>query len=79
MKRYYDFICENGHITEKYTEYEDKETGCQVCNLKAQRTISATRFKLDGCSGDFPTAADAWVNKRSEKLKQEQKASYAER
>jgi hypothetical protein len=29
--------------------------------------------KLEGVTGDYPTAYDAWDRKRTEKLKQEQK------
>jgi hypothetical protein len=32
-------------------------------------------MKLEGFSGAFPTAYDAWSKKRAEKLKQEQKAN----
>jgi hypothetical protein len=37
--------------------------------------MSSPMMKLEGCSGDYPTAADAWVRKRAEKLKVEQKAN----
>jgi hypothetical protein len=41
--------------------------------LLAHRVISAPRIKLEGISGAFPTASDAWANKHIEATKQARK------
>lgn len=70
--RVYDFKCPLGHVTEHFVEAEIEQVQCE-CECMADRMISAPRFDLDGCSGDFPTAADAWERKREQKMKQERK------
>ena len=70
--RVYDFRCPLGHITEHFVDAEIQEVQCH-CECMAERLVSMPRFKLDGCSGDFPTAADAWERKREQKMAQERK------
>ena len=73
MKRIFEFVCEDGHISEALVDSEIRDIPCKVCGKEATRIISMPQVKLDGCSGDFPSAYDAWSKKRSEKLTQERK------
>ena len=74
-RRIFEFVCSNGHRTEAFVDTECHATPCKECGTEATRVISAPSMKLEGWSGDFPTAADSWVRKRSEKMAQEQKAN----
>ena len=72
-RRIYEFVCSNGHRTEALVDSECHATPCKECDAEAIRVMSAPSMKLEGWSGSFPTAADAWVRKRSEKLAVERK------
>jgi hypothetical protein len=72
-RRIFEFVCGNNHRTEAFVDTEVHATPCKECGSEATRVISAPTMKLEGCTGDFPTAADAWVRKRSEKIAQEKK------
>lgn len=74
-RRMYEFKCIQSHITDKYVEEGTQEVTCDTCGLEAKRIMSVPMMKLEGCSGDYPTAADAWVRKRAEKQRIEQKAN----
>lgn len=74
-RRMYEFKCEQSHITDKYVDESTQTVTCDTCGWEAKRIMSSPMMKLEGCSGDYPTAADAWVRKRAEKLKVEQKAN----
>lgn len=78
MRRYFDFQCAKGHVTEKYVDDAVKIVQCPHCGNDASRLISAPRISLDGCSGDFPTASDAWVNRRNSHIKWERKTGRSE-
>jgi hypothetical protein len=78
MRRYFDFQCAKGHVTEKYVDDAVKVVQCPHCGNDASRLISAPRISLDGCSGDFPTASDAWVNRRNSHIKWERKTGRSE-
>lgn len=78
MRRYFDFQCAKGHVTEKYVDDSVKVVQCPHCGNDASRLISAPRISLDGCSGDFPTASDAWVNRRNSHIKWERKTGRSE-
>ncbi len=80
MKRIFEFKCSNNHITERFIDETIRTCKCSVCSKDAIRIISTPHVSLEGVSGDFPGAADAWVRKRAEKQQQEQKraASYGE-
>jgi len=72
------FMCTNDsdpHIFELLTDREKNPNPvCPECGeLSNWVLISAPTINLDGCSGDFPGAADKWVRMRAEKLKQERK------
>jgi hypothetical protein len=66
MKRLYEFRCAEGHTTESYVDEKVNTIECPVCQLIALRVISAPRIALEGITGDFPTAADAWARKHEE-------------
>jgi len=78
MKRMFEFQCANDHVTERLIDDSLRTCICTECGENAIRLISKPRIALEGVSGDFPGAADAWVRKRAEKQKQEQlkAASY---
>lgn len=73
MKRIFEFVCEDGHVSEALVDSETRSISCKECGKEATRIISMPQVKLDGCSGHFPSAYDAWSKKRSEKLAQERK------
>lgn len=73
MKRLFDFVCEDGHVTERLTEDSVRTVTCSSCDKDAVRVVSAPQVKLEGFSGAFPDAYDRWSKVRAEKLKQEQK------
>lgn len=68
----FDFECTAcDHRFEQLTQATAQLAPCGHCGNDAKRVVSATRFVLDGCSGDYPTAYDAWNRKRKEKQQQE--------
>lgn len=78
MRRIFDFQCAKGHVTEKFVDDSVTVVQCPHCGNDASRLISAPRISLDGCSGDFPTAADAWVNRRNSHIAWERKTGRSE-
>lgn len=72
-RRFFDFLCENFHKTEALVDSEEYTILCKECGSKAKRTVSAPMMKLEGITGSFPSAYDAWERKRAEKLVQERK------
>ena len=72
-RRIFEFQCNNDHVFEQYIDDSLKTTKCPICGSEATRIISKPRIDLDGCSGDFPTAADAWVRRRESHMKYERK------
>jgi len=65
-KRIFEFRCGEGHITEKYIDEEVTTIECPTCQCVSLRIISKPRIALEGVTGDFPTAADAWARKHEE-------------
>ena len=62
-----DFCCSHcGTITEKLVDIEYKSIECPECQRDAVLLQSMPTVKLDGCSGDFPGAADRWARIREE-------------
>ena len=72
-RRMFEFICENAHRTEALVDTECYATPCKECGAEAKRVVSAPTMKLEGWTGSFPTAYDAWERKRAEKLAVERK------
>ena len=59
MFRVYDFKCGTcGHVYELFTDTDARTDTCPQCANVSERQVSAPRFKLEGISGHFPTAAD---------------------
>ena len=77
MRRMFEFVCEDGHISEALVDDAIRELSCRTCGKHSTRIVSMVRSKLEGISGAFPSAYDAWERKRSEKLAQERKTSYS--
>lgn len=77
MKRIFEFLCTNSHVTDQLVDDVIRTTSCRECGAEATRQISTPRINLEGITGAFPSAADKWVKKRAEKLKQEQKLAAA--
>lgn len=70
--RVFDFACSNGHTVERFVNADIEEHECE-CGAMGKRQIAAPRAKLDGISGDFPTASDAWVKRRESHMRKEKK------
>jgi putative FmdB family regulatory protein len=63
----FDFKCEAcSEVFEEFTK-EKRTMPCPKCGCNANRMISAPTIKLEGWSGSFPSAADAWVKKHNQK------------
>lgn len=78
MKRMYDFFCSDcGEMFEKLVSTNTHKIECE-CGAMAKRQVSMPRIKLDGTSGDFPTAYDHWANVREQNRKVKGKKSWAE-
>jgi len=71
--RLFDFQCAKGHRFEEMVKAEVRETKCATCGKKAKRLMSAPRVSLEGISGDFPSAADKWVQRRESHMKKEKR------
>jgi hypothetical protein len=78
MKRMFEFCCEDFHVTEAYVDDSIRVRACPICSQDAKRIISTPMFKLEGITGQFPTAYDAWERKRAEKLAVERKQNGTE-
>lgn len=62
MRRIYDVRCTAcSEVTEAFG-YADDTFRCGTCGSEAKRIISPVRSKLDGTSGDFPTASQKWAD-----------------
>lgn len=74
----YEYLCDDcltlTTAMKSIADRKEPET-CPNCGGKASFIISAPMFKLEGISGDYPTAYDKWAKKRRQKLAQEQKAN----
>ena len=77
MKRLFDFVCPKCSCAyEKLVDTNVHAIKCE-CGGSAVRQISMPTVKLDGTSGDFPTAHDHWANIREERHRVSMKKSYA--
>lgn len=71
MKTLFEFKCTScNNIHEELTEYK-KESVCPLCNAKADKIISLSRVSLEGYSGSFPSAADAWAKKHKSSVQRD--------
>ena len=69
MKRMFEFRCVKDHVSEKYVDDEVTSVECPHCHNEASRIISSPMIKLEGFTGAFPTAYDAWERKRAEAMR----------
>ena len=72
MKKFYDYVCENGHKTERFVDYEATGLMCE-CGANATRSLSAPAFRLEGWSGSFPSAYAKFGKSHVDKLNSERK------
>lgn len=71
MKRYYEFKCGNCNLVfDEYCEYTQTHD-CPSCGATADKIISATRSKLEGITGSFPSASWAWEKRHETKTTKE--------
>jgi hypothetical protein len=66
MRRIFEFRCVKDHITEKLVDDEVRSVECPHCHNEASRIISTPRIRLEGITGAFPSASDAWARKHEE-------------
>jgi len=66
MKRIFEFRCAKDHLTEKLVDDEVRSIECPHCRNEASRIISSPRISLEGITGAFPSAHDAWARKHEE-------------
>lgn len=66
MRRIFEFRCVKDHITEKLVDDAVTSIECPHCHNEASRIISSPRIRLEGLSGAFPSAYDAWARKHEE-------------
>jgi hypothetical protein len=65
-KRMFEFRCVKDHITERFVDEEVQSVECPHCRNEASRIISMPRIRLEGITGAFPSASDAWARKHEE-------------
>lgn len=75
MFMFFDFQCEQDHVTEAFVSSDTKEHPCGVCAKQARRIVSPVRAKLDAISGDFPGATLKWAKNRERQIKHERKTN----
>lgn len=73
MKRLFDFLCDEHHVTEALRDDSERTIICPQCGKEAVRQVSAPSINLEGFTGAFPDAYSKWERVRAEKLKIEQK------
>lgn len=73
MRRMFDFLCDDGHVTERLVDDSVGSITCPECGKDAVKAVSAPTIKLEGFTGAFPDAYDRWARVRAEKLQQEKK------
>jgi hypothetical protein len=66
MKRIFEFRCAKDHLTEKLVDDEVRSIECPHCRNEASRIISSPRISLEGITGAFPSAHEAWARKHEE-------------
>ena len=75
MKRIFEFRCVKDHITERLVDDEVRSVSCPHCSNEASRIISSPRIRLEGITGAFPSAYDAWARKHEQAARAYQKKS----
>ena len=69
----YDFNCPEHGLFEAFSTLTSRNDTkpCPVCEKATQRVQTPIRFKLEGVSGHFPTAADKWAYVHEREAKRE--------
>ena len=49
-RRMFEFVCEDGHISEALVTSDTREISCRACGKKATRIVSAVQTKLEPVS-----------------------------
>jgi putative FmdB family regulatory protein len=59
----YEYLCEEHGKFEAFSDIATRKEPreCPICGELATYAISMPRSKLEGISGDFPTAYDKWT------------------
>jgi hypothetical protein len=70
--RVYDFTCSAGHTVERFVSADIEEHECE-CGAMGKRQLAAPRARLEGFTGAFPGAADAWERRRESHMRKEQR------
>ena len=66
MMRLFDFKCEQcGKSSEHLVQITQLSMLC-ICGGEMRRLVSTPTIRLDGISGDFPSASDRWANVREQ-------------
>lgn len=75
MKVLNDFRCDNcGTTKELFLDNNTHHVDCLDCGGVAEKVRSVPNFVLPGNDpAGFPTAADKWVKKREQKIREEQR------
>jgi len=71
--RLFDFECDSGHRHEALVQTGVHSVACPVCNKVAARLIAAPQIRLEGITGDFPSAAMQWEKRRESHMRKEQR------
>jgi DNA-directed RNA polymerase subunit RPC12/RpoP len=67
-----DFKCSVcDQVDERYIDNKTEYTECSKCNSRATRLVSTPTIALEGYSGSFPSAADAWAKKHNQPAKRD--------
>lgn len=69
MIRVYEYTCPTHGKFEQFALGRKEYVLCPECGEVSEPALSAPRSKLEGITGDFPTAADAWARKHVEAAK----------
>ena len=71
-----DYLCSAcGAVNEHFVDNEVLTVDCLDCQSPATKVRAVPNFMLPGNDpAGFPTAADKWVKKREQKMREEMKA-----
>ena len=72
MLRIYEYTCEDHGCFESMSaeDYRHEPRPCPRCGKTSPYKVSSPTPKLEGISGDFPSAADKWAKDREVRSKQ---------
>lgn len=70
MRTLRDYVCDAGHVSERFLTSEIGAIECPICGLPAKKTLGIGTIKLDGTDPAFPGAWSRWASVREERRKQ---------